>query len=85
MSEEIEMLTALLRNFQGAINSPQIARALLYKRESFADDLVREAATELWLNDGDWTRTRAALSRPHAPRRERFFAWAEKVITGGAA
>lgn len=80
---QVAILRALLRNYRLAICSPKVCRMLIYSRDYFTDDFVREIVRALVVNFGDWESTKAELSQRKSERFKTFCKWAEGV-KGGA-
>lgn len=81
--EQLAMLAALVTDFAGAICSPKLAKAALFARTTFDDDLVGQIVQWLTLNGGDW---QAALKdlpdtvkRRNQARLSAFRTWAAHV------
>jgi hypothetical protein len=83
MKKQIAILRALLRNYRLCLLSPKVCRMLIYRRQYFPDDFIREVVGALMLNYGDWDATKADLSQRKSERFKKFCVWAERV-KGGA-
>ncbi len=77
---ECGWLRALLRNYQKAMQSPEITRAILYARESFQNEHLRFMAVEIVLADGNWEKAKAMLFHMPGEVRKSLIAWAERVL-----
>ncbi len=76
-------LETILRDYEGAIRKPKIARAVLFARSTFKDVFVSRVDAEIRGANGNWRAALHALPRSfvvvHEARLKKFTAWAEKV------
>jgi hypothetical protein len=77
------LLTVLLRDYRGAIQNPNIARAVLFCRSAFDDSFIAVIVEAIRGANGDWRAALASLPRgfevSNYARMKKFRAWAEKA------
>jgi hypothetical protein len=83
VKKQLAILRALLRNYRLCLLSPKVCRMLIYRRQYFPDDFIREVVVTLVINYGDWDATKAELSQRKSDRFKKFCKWAE-AVKGGA-
>jgi hypothetical protein len=84
----LAILAAAVRDWDGATEQPEIARALLTPSITFSDELSAFVAREMVLCAGDWRRavkTARQCSRLPRARVDAFSAWAEQIAADAAA
>lgn len=81
--QQVAVLRAMLRNYRLVILRENVCRMLIFSRDYFTDDFIREIVRAMLINFGDWDAAKAELSQRKSERFKRVCKWAERV-KGGA-